>query len=120
VPFSLPLPLTSPFRGFGAKCKIGSVPFGLFAVSSLLLRCFVAEAKAERVKDKSGVVAVRREPLPSPSPLPSPCRRRAVAVPTERKPQPLSLAFVSSTVAVCAVAVASVCRRRPAGMMPKA
>ena len=91
APSPLPLPLTSPFRGFGAKVKIGSVHFGLFAVFSLLLRCFVAEAKAERVKDKSWCGGVRRAPLPLPSPCPLPC-----AVP-------------------CAVAVPSPCRRRANG-----
>jgi hypothetical protein len=93
APLSLPSPSIAPYGGYGGKVKIGSVHFGLFAVSSLFVRFFVAEAKAERVKDKSGVLAVRRAPLPSPSPcplpfrapcavaVPSPRRRRAVAVP---------------------------------------
>jgi len=86
------------------------------------------QPRAKGLKISLGVVACavrrcrcrRRVRCRAPCRAPSPCRRRAVAVPTERKPQPHCLAFVASSVAVCAAAVASVCRRRPAGMTPKA
>jgi hypothetical protein len=73
--FSVPLFLTVPCRDYRVQVKIGSVHFGLFAVFSLFVRCFVVFAESERVKDKSwcgGGAHARRRRAPRAPQAPAP------------------------------------------------
>jgi hypothetical protein len=76
--FSVAVPLTSPFRGFGANHKIGSVHLGLSAAFSPLAFCLVVFRERQRVKDNSGCgggahARRRRAPRAPQAPAPPAC-----------------------------------------------